>query len=61
MVPHKTARGMQALKRLKTFDGIPQPYDTKQRKVLPLALRHVALKPRRKFCTGKNVLLISFD
>ncbi|KAI6232428.1 50S ribosomal protein L13, protein [Aphelenchoides besseyi] len=51
MVPHKTARGMQALKNLKTFDGIPQPYDVKQRLVLPTALRHVALKPRRKFCS----------
>ncbi|KAI6173446.1 50S ribosomal protein L13, protein [Aphelenchoides besseyi] len=51
MVPHKTARGMQALKNLKTFDGIPQPYDVKQRMVLPTALRHVALKPRRKFCS----------
>jgi large subunit ribosomal protein L13Ae len=58
MVPHKTARGMQALKALKSFDGVPQPYDTKQRYVLPSALRHVALKTRRKFCTGIFILLI---
>ncbi|KAI6191640.1 50S ribosomal protein L13, protein [Aphelenchoides bicaudatus] len=51
MIPHKTARGMQALKNLKSFDGIPQPYDVKQRHVLPSALRHVALKTRRKYCT----------
>lgn len=54
MIPHKTARGMQALKNFKSFDGIPQPYDTKQRHVLPEALRHLALKPRRKFCTGNK-------
>ncbi|CAD5234486.1 unnamed protein product [Bursaphelenchus xylophilus] len=51
MIPHKTPRGMAALKNLKTFDGIPQPYDTKQRVVLPSAVRHIALKPRRKFST----------
>ena len=27
MVPHKTARGSAALDRLKTFEGIPHPYD----------------------------------
>merc|ERR550514_967612 len=27
MVPHKTARGAAALDRLKTFEGIPHPYD----------------------------------
>lgn len=52
MLPHKTARGMAALKRLKAFDGIPHPYDLKKRMVLPSAIRQVALKPRRKYCTG---------
>uniref|UniRef100_A0A914E2B5 Large ribosomal subunit protein uL13 n=1 Tax=Acrobeloides nanus TaxID=290746 RepID=A0A914E2B5_9BILA len=51
MVPHKTPRGMAALKRFKAFEGIPQPYDLKKRMVLPGAIRQVALKPRRKYCT----------
>ncbi|KAL3090954.1 hypothetical protein niasHS_007329 [Heterodera schachtii] len=51
MLPHKTARGMEALKKLKCFDGCPQPYDTKKKFVLPNSLRHIALKPRRKYCT----------
>merc|ERR1712154_95578 len=31
MVPHKTARGAAALDRLKTFEGIPHPFDRKKR------------------------------
>jgi ribosomal protein L13 len=27
MIPHKTKRGMEALNRLKVFEGIPPPYD----------------------------------
>lgn len=27
MVPHKTKRGMEAMNRMKVFDGIPPPYD----------------------------------
>lgn len=27
MVPHKTDRGAEAMKRLKVFDGCPTPYD----------------------------------
>uniref|UniRef100_A0A915Q7Y0 Large ribosomal subunit protein uL13 n=1 Tax=Setaria digitata TaxID=48799 RepID=A0A915Q7Y0_9BILA len=51
MLPHKTYRGKTALLRLKAFDGIPQPYDRVKRQVHPAALRHLALKPRRKYCT----------
>ncbi|EFO20746.2 60S ribosomal protein L13a [Loa loa] len=51
MLPHKTHRGKAALLRLKAFDGIPQPYDRVKRQVHPAALRHLALKPRRKYCT----------
>uniref|UniRef100_A0A914V2S0 Large ribosomal subunit protein uL13 n=1 Tax=Plectus sambesii TaxID=2011161 RepID=A0A914V2S0_9BILA len=51
MVPHKTFRGKNALSKLKAFEGIPPPYDKTQRLVLPSALRHIALKPRRKSCT----------
>lgn len=57
MLPHKTHRGKAALLRLKAFDGIPQPYDRVKRQVHPAALRHLALKPRRKYCTGIFVLM----
>lgn len=55
MLPHKTYRGKCALLRLKVFDGIPQPYDRVKRFVLPAAIRHLALKPRRKYCTGLQI------
>jgi len=53
MVPHKTARGAAALERLKLFEGVPPPYDTKKRMVVPDALRVLRLKPGRKYCTVK--------
>lgn len=59
MLPHKTHRGKAALLRLKAFDGIPQPYNRVKRQVHPSALRHLALKPRRKYCTGIFVLIFS--
>lgn len=51
MISHKTARGQAALERLKVFEGIPPPYDTKKRMVVPQALRVLRLKPGRKYCT----------
>lgn len=27
MLPHKTARGTEALNRMKVFEGVPPPYD----------------------------------
>ena len=51
MIPHKTARGAAAMERLKVFEGVPPPYDKKQRVVVPQALRVLRLKPGRKFCT----------
>ena len=50
MVPHKTARGAAAMARLKVFEGVPAPYDTKKRQVIPDALRCVKLASFRKFC-----------
>eukprot|EP00439_Symbiodinium_sp_Y106_P043972 s2748_g5.t1 len=50
MVPHKTARGAAALDRLKTFEGIPHPYDRKKRMVLPSCLKVLRLRPERRFC-----------
>uniref|UniRef100_A0A914SGT7 60S ribosomal protein L13a n=1 Tax=Parascaris equorum TaxID=6256 RepID=A0A914SGT7_PAREQ len=49
-----TYRGKTALLRLKTFDGVPQPYDRVKRMIHPSSLRHLALKPRRKYCTGNS-------
>lgn len=51
MIPHKTARGKAAIERLKTFEGIPPPYDHQKRMVVPQALRVLRLKPGRKYCT----------
>ncbi|TKX23557.1 hypothetical protein C1H76_4069 [Elsinoe australis] len=51
MIPHKTARGAAAMERLKTFEGVPPPYDNKKRVVVPQALRVLRLKPGRKYCT----------
>ncbi|KAI8740886.1 60S ribosomal protein L13A [Biomphalaria glabrata] len=50
MLPHKTARGKEALGRLKVFEGIPPPYDKKKRMVVPSALKVLRLNPIRKFC-----------
>ena len=48
MIPYKTQRGVEALRRLKVFNGIPHPYDTKKRMVLPSALRVMKIAPHRK-------------
>jgi large subunit ribosomal protein L13Ae len=53
MTPHKTARGVAALERLKLYEGVPPPYDRKKRMVVPEALRVLRLKPGRKYCTVK--------
>lgn len=39
------------MERMKVFEGIPPPYDKKQRMVVPQALRILRLKPGRKYCT----------
>ena len=51
MIPHKTPRGAAAMNRLKTFEGVPPPYDHQKRMVVPQALRVLRLKPGRKYCT----------
>merc|ERR1712096_36936 len=51
MVPHKSERGKDAMKRLQTFEGVPPPYDKKKRMVIPSALKVLRLKPGRKFCS----------
>eukprot|EP00420_Gonyaulax_spinifera_P038188 CAMPEP_0197887124 /NCGR_PEP_ID=MMETSP1439-20131203/19186_1 /TAXON_ID=66791 /ORGANISM="Gonyaulax spinifera, Strain CCMP409" /LENGTH=206 /DNA_ID=CAMNT_0043506953 /DNA_START=82 /DNA_END=702 /DNA_ORIENTATION=+ len=50
MIPHKTARGAAALDKLKSFDGVPHPWDRKKRMVIPSCLKVLRLKPERRFC-----------
>jgi large subunit ribosomal protein L13Ae len=50
MIPHKSHRGKLAMKRLKCFDGIPEPYDKMKRMVVPDAFRVTRLKPGRRYC-----------
>ena len=55
MVPHKSARGAAALKRLELYEGVPPAQDKVKRVVVPAALRVLRLKPGRKYCTLKRV------
>merc|ERR1712170_295539 len=50
MIPHKTERGKDALKRLQTLEGVPPPYDRTKKMVIPSALKVLRLKPGRKYC-----------
>ena len=50
MIPHKTKRGAAALDRLRVYEGVPAPYDKKKRQVVPDAMRHIRLRPHRKYC-----------
>ena len=67
MLPHKTYRGSNALKRLKLYDGIPNNLNKSKKFVIPCALRIIKLAPGRKFTrigeifseigwTGKKIL-----
>merc|ERR1719240_2170790 len=47
---HKTTRGKAALQRLKVFEGMPYPYDTKKRMVVPQALKVLRIKSFRNTC-----------
>merc|ERR1711862_1000822 len=49
-LPHKLARGQDAMKRYRAYEGIPAPYDKRKRHVVPSALRVLRLQPHRKFC-----------
>lgn len=49
MVPHKTARGQNAMARLACFEGIPPAYQTTKRVVVPEALKTINLMPGRNF------------
>lgn len=60
MLPHKTGRGNAVLKNLRTYEGVPHPYDTQVKFNVPAANRHLGLKPRRKFCSGKHLFSVYF-
>merc|ERR1711915_678964 len=49
MVHQKTARGQEALSRMGTFEGVPEPYDKQKRVVVPAALRLIRLKSSRDY------------
>eukprot|EP00890_Picochlorum_soloecismus_P003265 jgi/Picsp_1/393/NSC_00391-R1_protein len=49
MVPHKTARGAAAMERMKSFEGVPAPYDKVKRMVIPDALKVLRLQQGHKF------------
>jgi large subunit ribosomal protein L13Ae len=50
MVPHKTKRGAAALERMRTFEGVPPPYDKVKRMVVPEALKVLRLQHGHKYC-----------
>lgn len=50
MIPHKTKRGAAAMERLKVFEGVPPPYDTVKRLVVPDALKVLRLQHGHKSC-----------
>merc|ERR1712094_165299 len=54
MLPHKHYRGSAAFQRVKCLEGIPEPFNSVKRVVVPDALRIQRLRPGRKFsCLGK--------
>ena len=62
MLPHKEARGADALQHLKVFEGIPYPYDQKKRMVVPSALRVTRLRPMRNYCVlGELATMVGWN
>jgi large subunit ribosomal protein L13Ae len=55
MIPHKSARGAAALKRLELYEGVPPAQDKLKKVFVPQALRVLRLKPGRKYCTLKRI------
>lgn len=50
MIPHKTTRGAQALRRMKAYEDIPARYTSQKTMVVPLAMRMLSLQRGRKYC-----------
>merc|ERR1711981_967954 len=51
MIPHKFYRGSAAFQRVKCLEGIPEPFNSVKRVVVPDALRVQRLRPGRKYCS----------
>ena len=49
MIPHKWYRGSAAFNRIKAVEGIPEPFNSVKRVVVPDAMRITRLRPGRKF------------
>merc|ERR1712094_78897 len=49
MLPHKQYRGSAAFQRVKCVEGVPEPFNSLKKVVVPDALRIQRLKPGRKF------------
>eukprot|EP00994_Dinema_validum_P002351 NODE_1513_length_924_cov_1180.712000_g1175_i0.p1 GENE.NODE_1513_length_924_cov_1180.712000_g1175_i0~~NODE_1513_length_924_cov_1180.712000_g1175_i0.p1 ORF type:complete len:210 (-),score=49.35 NODE_1513_length_924_cov_1180.712000_g1175_i0:242-871(-) len=49
MMPYKTPRGKEAMRKLKCFNGIPPPWDKKKRMCCPQALRALRMAPGRDY------------
>ena len=48
---NQSKRKVNALHRLKTFEGVPRSLERQKRWVMPLALRNLRLAPQRDYCT----------
>lgn len=51
MLPYKTCRGREALKRVRGFEGVPPRYQRVKKQVAPHAMRVICLAPGRKYCS----------
>merc|ERR1712164_162846 len=51
MLPHKITRGSAAFQRVKCLEGVPEPFASLKRVVVPDAFRTTRLRPGRKFCS----------
>merc|ERR1711924_442996 len=49
MIPHKLYRGSAAFQRVKAVEGVPEPFSSTKRAVVPDALRLTRLRPGRKY------------
>merc|ERR1711924_414275 len=49
MLPHKHYRGSAAFQRVKTLEGVPEPFNSVKKMLVPDALRIQRLRPGRKF------------
>merc|ERR1711966_349038 len=49
MIPHKLYRGSAAFQRVKAVEGVPEPFNSVKKMVVPDALRIQRLRPGRKF------------